>query len=250
MVDRLGFVPPAEATLPCHDVLHIFKEILTHGLIRHRNLFKFERMNSFTKQSLKNRAHGLASMSKNYQTHERTTMTGTLYLDNVNKFHNMCRLQPKDGLPFQSLSSYLKSIHVVLPEVGDEDDRTVIYDVPSSNVLELRGPSFLITLSSQDINHLLIDNLDLCDDGMEFSVVRQILLGYQFNCQQYPRWQFKTNVLGYITFLLDRSNGHAYRRVIGNSLRRQCLEVRQQGEEDLTTLRNLVTMERPQLEVR
>ena len=95
MVDRLGYVPPCEATLPCHDICHIFDEIETHGLIRYRNLFKFERMNSFMKQSLKNREHGLASiMMKNYDTHEKSTMSGTLYLKNVEKFHNLCRLHP------------------------------------------------------------------------------------------------------------------------------------------------------------
>ena len=94
MVDRMGLVPPCEATLPCHDICHIFDEVLTHGLIRFRNLFKFERMNSFMKQNLKNRAHGLASIMKNYNTHERTTMSGSIYLKNVVKLHRLCRLHP------------------------------------------------------------------------------------------------------------------------------------------------------------
>ena len=53
MADRFGYVPPCEATLPCHDICHTIKEIVTHGLIRYRNLFKFERMNSFMIQNLK-----------------------------------------------------------------------------------------------------------------------------------------------------------------------------------------------------
>ena len=250
MVDRLGYVPPSEATLPCHDICHIFDEIVTHGLIRYRNLFKFERMNSFMKQTLKNRAHGVASIIKNYNTHERTTMSGTLYLNNVAKFHSLCRLQPRNALPFQSLSSYVTSIHVEPPQ--EEGDKTILYDVPSSNVIEFRGTSFKVTLYAEDINYLLVDNLDLCDADMGFSVLRLILLGYQSNCLRYPQWQYKSNVLGYMSYLFHtgHANKVAYRRVINNSLGRQSEEVRRQGQEDLTVLRNLVAMETPQINVR
>ena len=249
VVDRLGYVPPSEATLPCHDICHIFDEITTHGLIRYRNLFKFERMNNFMKQTLKNRAHGVASIIKNYNTHERSTMTASLYLKNLAKFHTLCHLQPKNGLPFQGLSSYVTSIHVEPPQEAG-DDRTILYDVPSSNVIEFRGVTFEKTLYSQDINYLLIDNLDLCDEGTEFSVLRQIMLGFQYNCTRLPQWQYKTNVLGYISYLLDNTHHHAYNRVIGNALRRKTQGVRQQAEEDLTALRQLVAMETPQINVR
>jgi hypothetical protein len=151
MIDRFGFVPPCEATLPCHDICHIFTEIGTHGLIRYRNRFKFKRMNSFMKPSLKNRAHGLASIMKSYDTHERSTMATTLYISNVEKFHSLCQLHPVNGLPFQSLTSYVSSLHVEPPEETGED-WTIVYDIPSSNV----------TLSTEDINYLLEDNIDIC----------------------------------------------------------------------------------------
>lgn len=134
MVDRIGYLPPCEATLPCHDVVHLFDEIVSHGLPRYRNLFKFERMNNFMKQNLKNRAHGIASMMKNYNIHERNTMAGTLYLKNVVKFQSLCELQPVNGQPFQSLSSYVTGVHVEPPDETGED-RTILYDVPSSNVI-------------------------------------------------------------------------------------------------------------------
>ena len=185
MVDRLGFVPPSEATLPCHDICHIFDEISTHGLIRYRNLFKFERMNSFMKQTLKNRAHGIASIMKNYNTHERTTMSGTIYLDNVAKFQSLCKLQPINGLPFQSLGSYVTSIHVEPPEETGED-RTILYDIPSSNVIEFRGASMNITLTRQDINYLLEDNMDICYEA-GFSVLKCIMVGYKTHCTKYPQ---------------------------------------------------------------
>lgn len=180
MADRFGYVPPCEATLPCHDICHIFKEIGTHGLIRYRNLFKFERMNSFMKQNLKNRAHGVASIMKNYSTHERTTMSGSIDLKNVVKFESLCRLHPVNGLPFQSLSSYVTSIHVEPAEETGED-RTVLYDVPSSNVIELRGAPFNVSLSAQDINYILADNVDLCnEEGV--SVLKLIMGGHRVKC--------------------------------------------------------------------
>jgi hypothetical protein len=248
MVDRLGFVPPSEATLPCHDICHIFDEISTHGLIRYRNLFKFERMNSFMKQTLKNRAHGIASIMKNYNTHERTTMSGTIYLDNVAKFQSLCKLQPINGLPFQSLGSYVTSIHVEPPEETGED-RTILYDIPSSNVIEFRGASMNITLTRQDINYLLEDNMDICYEA-GFSVLKCIMVGYKTHCTKYPQ-QFKGDMLGYMRFLLDGSHPTAYQRVIKNFLRRKEPRIRRQIEEDLAVLRNLaVDMREPSLEVR
>jgi hypothetical protein len=248
MVDRFGYVPPCEATLPCHDICHIFDEVKTHGLIRYRNLFKYERMNSFMKQNLKNRAHGIASIMKNYNTHERTTMSGTLYLDNVVKFQSLSKLQPVNGLPFQSLSSYITSIHVEPPaETGE--DRTILYDVPSSNVIEFRGMSIGITLTYEDINYLLADNIDLCyEEG--FSVLKLIMVGYKSHVAKYPL-QFKNDILGYMRYLLDGSHPNAYRRVLTNYIRCQEPECRLVCESDLDILRNLaVHMETPTLDVR
>ena len=211
MIDRCGYVPPCEATLPCHDIVHLFEEIVSHGLPRYRNLFKFERMNNFMKQTMKNRAHGIASMMKNYNIHERNTMTGTLYLKNVAKFQRLCELQPVNGLPFQSLSSYVSGVHVEPPDETGED-RTVLYDVPSSNVIELRGPPIDITLFYQDINFLLEDNIDLCnEDG--FSAMKLIMQAYQSNCVHRANWLFKGDVLGYIKFLFEPANSAVYKRV-------------------------------------
>jgi len=249
MVDRLGYVPASEATLPCHDICHIFDEILTHGLIRYRNLFKFERMNSFMKQNLKNRAHGMASIMKNYNTHERSTMSGSLYLNNVVKFESLCSLHPVNGLPYQSLSSYVTSIHVEPPEETGED-RTILYDIPSSNVMELRGDSFEVTLSAQDINYLLADNIDIChEEGI--SVLSAILSGHKRSCDRNPLWQYKDNILAYITNLLGGTNPIGYKKVIGNVLKRvRDEDTRLLCQKDLATLHALVAMPIPTMVVR
>jgi hypothetical protein len=248
MADRVGYVPPVEATLPCHDICHIFQEIGTHGLIRYRNLFKFERMNSFMKQNLKNRAHGVASIMKNYNTHERTTMSGSLYLKNVVKFESLCRLHPVNGLPFQSLSSYVTSIHVEPPEATGED-RTILYDVPSSNVIELRGSSFNVVLSYEEINYLLADNVDLCnEDGV--TVLKLIMIGHRDRCVRTPQWRYKDDVLGFIRDLVRLPHTTEYQRVVGNRVRRTKGHVRQQCEADLKVLRDLVAMREPALNVR
>jgi hypothetical protein len=201
------------------------------------------------KQNLKNRAHGIASIMKNYSTHERTTMTGTLYLGNVVKFHQFCRLQPVNGLPIQSLSSYISSIHVEPPEETGED-RTILYDIPSCNVIEFRGVPFEVTLSSSDINNLLIDNVDICYEEGTFSAMKLILLGYNSHRLRSNRFQ-NNNVLGYMKYLLDGTNPDAFRRVIGNYERRQDADTRKQCADDLAILRSLaVDMETPTLKVR
>lgn len=249
MADRLGYVPPSEATLPCHDICHIFDEIQSHGLIRYRNLFKFERMNSFMKQTLKNRAHGVASIMKNFNTHERTTMSGSLYLSNVLKFETLCRLHPVNGLPYQSLSSYVTNLHVEPPEETGED-RTILYDVPSSNVIELRGVGFDVTLSAQDINYLLADNVDICHEEEGFSVLKAIMSAHFRKCQTSPLWRFKDDMLGYMKSLLDNVNSNGYKRVIGNNVRRRDVETRLQCDKDLATLRSLISMDNPSIVVR
>ena len=251
MVDRFGLVPPVEATLPCHDICHIFDEIVTHGLIRYRNLFKFERINSFMKQSLKNKAHGIALIMKNYSTHERTTMSGCLYLQNVAKFEKLSRLHPVNSLPFQSLSSYVSSIHVEPPEETGED-RTILYDVPSSNVIEFRGVPFEVTLSAQDINYLLADNIDICHEEEGSSVLKAIIMvGHMHGCARSPSWVYKDNILGYIRSLLSGANPNGYRRIITNYMKRlRTAESRQTCENDLTILRDLVTSENPTVVVR
>jgi hypothetical protein len=249
MVDRFSLVPPCEATLPCHDICHIFDEIDTHGLIRYRNLFKFERMNSFMKQILKNRAHGIASIMKNYNTHEKTTMSGSLYLENVVRFHNLCKLHPSNGLPFQSLSSYVTSIHVE-PKEETGEDMTKLYDIPSSNVIEFRGSSFDVILLSDDINCLLEDNIDIMYEENS-SVLKLIMKGYYRYREKYPD-RFKDNMLAYTRFLLDGKNLSDYNKTIGNYVRRIRDNIaRRVANEDLVTLTRLtVDMTEPKITVR
>jgi hypothetical protein len=205
-------------------------------------------MNSFMKQTLKNRAHGVASIMKNYNTHERTTMSGTLYLDNVAKFQSLCKLQPVNGLPFQSLGAYVTSLHVEPPEETG-DDRTIIYDIPSSNVIEMRGAPFNITLTAQDINNLLEDNMDICNE-VGFSALKLIMQGFIIHRAKYPL-QFDGDMLGYMRYLLDGSHPVAYQRVITNFTRRKDPDCRRQINSDLDILRALaVDMETPTLEIR
>jgi hypothetical protein len=152
-----------------------------------------------------------------------------------------------NGLPFQSLSSYVTSIHVEPPEETGED-RTVLYDVPSSNVIELRGSPFSVTLSYTDINFLLEDNLDLChEEGV--SVLKWILLGYKKYCDRHPL-RFKNDILGYMGYLFHVSNRDTYKRTLGTHIQRiRDPKQRKQGNDDVLMLRNLVAMEVPSIEV-
>ena len=246
-MDRLGYVPASEATLPLHDICHIFDDISTHGLIRYRNLFKFERMNNFMKHLLKNKARGLASIMKNYNTHERTTMSGSIYLDNVVRFHSLCRFQPINGLPFHSLSSYISSINI---EHESGEKKATLYDIPSSNVIEFRGSTVEVMLTFTDINYLLAENVDiLYGDGA--SVLKFIMAGFYEYCSNHPD-RFKDNMLGYIKYLLDGSNPADYKRVLGNPIRRlRSSDARKKAKDDLSILTSLaVRMDPPQLAVR
>lgn len=250
MIDRVGFVPPSEATLPVHDIWHIFEETKTHGLIRYRNLFKYERMNSFSKQNLKNRAHGVASIMKNYNIHERTTMSGSIYLDNVVKFESMCQMQPVNGLPFQSLGTILQSIHCEPPEDDEaEGDRTTLYDIPTSNVIEFRGDVTEIILDRDDLNYLLEDNVDIClDEG--YSALQVMMRAYIRFIRSNPG-RYNNDMLGHMKYVLDQ-NPAAYTRIVTRGRRKsRDAESRQQFDDDLALLSTLaVDMETPTMTIR
>jgi hypothetical protein len=128
------------------------------------------------------------------------------------------------------------------------EDRTVLYDVPSSNVIELRGSPFSVTLSYTDINFLLEDNLDLChEEGV--SVLKWILLGYKKYCDRHPL-RFKNDILGYMGYLFHVSNRDTYKRTLGTHIQRiRDPKQRKQGNDDVLMLRNLVAMEVPSIEV-
>jgi len=77
------------------------------------------------------------------------------------------------------------------------------------------------------------------------------LLWYLYLCVRTLDWQFRDDILGYIRYLLNGINPNAFRVTIGNYIRRvREVEIRQQCEDDLTVLRNLVAMENPTLLVR
>jgi hypothetical protein len=153
MADREGLLPPSESTLPCHEVLHMFYDIPAAGLPRYRNLFKFERINHFLKQLLRNTACAFASIMKNYNAHERSTMTSALYLKNTKVLQQLSTYQPNNRKSFVSVGTYLDSIHI--DPLDDEEDRHIIYDVVTANTQELRGKSLTLILNESDINCLL-----------------------------------------------------------------------------------------------
>jgi hypothetical protein len=229
LADRLGLLPSSESTLTSHDILHIFDEITIVGLPRYRNLFKFERMNSVLKQLLKNKAHAAASIQKNYNTIERSTMSATLYLANMGVFHNMSTYQPSNDLPVQGLSSYLKQMHVVPADVDAGEENATLYDIPSANVIELRGEHEIVTIPASYINLLLADNSDLYNSP-DPSVLKLLMRGYKTYMDDHPI-QFKDNMLGYFRFVFHIENIDVYALVLGRHLQRMEQDLRDICEE-------------------
>jgi hypothetical protein len=139
----------------------------------------------------------------------------------------------------------------VEPPEETGEDRTILYDIPSSNVIEFRGVPFEVTLSAQDINYLLADNIDICHEEEGSSVLKAIMVGHMHGCARSPSWVYKDNILGYIRSLLSGANPNGYRRIITNYMKRlRTAESRQTCENDLTILRDLVTSENPTVVVR
>ena len=58
IIERVGLVPPCEATITLHELWHICDQVKFESVPRRTNLYKFERMNHFLKTLLKNMAAG------------------------------------------------------------------------------------------------------------------------------------------------------------------------------------------------
>ena len=59
IVERVGLVPPSEATITLHELWHVCDQVTSQGVPRRSTLYKFERMNHFLKGLMKNQAAGM-----------------------------------------------------------------------------------------------------------------------------------------------------------------------------------------------
>lgn len=141
-------------------------------------------------------------------------MCASLYLHNMAIFYLRSTDQPSDTLPGKSFTDYFKCLHVEPADEDEGEENPILYDIPSANVIELRGEHQVVMLGKKYINYLLADNSDLYNSPT----------------------QFRNNMLGYITFVFDAANNGLYERVLGRHLPGMTQDVRDvcEGGSNLT----------------
>ncbi len=90
---------------------------------------------------------GIASIIKNYCTHETSVLNMMLQLDNFIKLKDIGMYQPIDKSTIFDTTRYLQSIHI-----DYDNDIPTIYDVPSCPIIELRGHPNRVHLQSEAFN--------------------------------------------------------------------------------------------------
>jgi hypothetical protein len=134
LAERGGLVPPSESTITLHELCHVTDQSTVIGCPRHNNLYKFEKVNKFLKNMLKNVAKGFASIIKNYMEKESIFFESALSLTEIENIKNLNKFFPRNSLGMKSLSSYLQPLYV-----DSDDEKIIIYDIPNSNVVQLNG---------------------------------------------------------------------------------------------------------------
>jgi hypothetical protein len=60
-----GCLPPSESRITRHELIHVVESIMEIGPPKLNNMFKYERVNLYCKQLIKNRYFPMGSMAKN-----------------------------------------------------------------------------------------------------------------------------------------------------------------------------------------
>ena len=136
---RTGLVPPSECTITTHELLHLVDQSTIIGVPRFSNLYKFEKVNKFLKEMLKNVAKGFASIMKNYMLKEAIFLETALDVAHVEYINNLQKFLPRDVKSMKNLNSYVNRIHVDISDLPDGLKLTEMYDIENCNVMHLRG---------------------------------------------------------------------------------------------------------------
>ena len=136
---RTGLVPPSECTITTHELLHLVDQCTMIGVPRFSNLFKFEKVNKFLKDMLKNVAKGFASIMKNYMLKEAIFLETALDVAHIQYINNLQKFLPRDVKSMKHLNSYVNRIHVDNSDLPDGTKLTEMFDVENCNVMHLRG---------------------------------------------------------------------------------------------------------------
>ena len=160
---RTGLVPPSECTITTHELLHLVDQSTMIGCPRFSNLFKFEKVNKFLKEMLKNCAKGFASIMKNYMLKEAIFLETAIDVAHIQSINNLQKFLPRDVKGMKNLSSYVNRIHVDNSDLPDGNVLTEMFDIENCNVMHLRGEKHSDKFSTSLFSYLLCNALEYPD---------------------------------------------------------------------------------------
>ena len=134
---------------------------------------------------------GIASIMKNYCTHESSKINMILHLENLTKLKDIGLYQPCDKSTIFETTQFLQSIHV-----DYENDKPCLYDVPSCPIIELRGNSKQLHLKKDDVNMLLDYVISDCTEN---TLLHSLSVSYQNYVRKFPL-RYKKKILEFIAF--------------------------------------------------
>ena len=136
-----------------------------------------------------------ASIIKNYAEHEMITASLAYSIQNMEMVRNIAKFLPHESDVSQDTSGYLHALHV-----DYEDDGTpTLYDIPSCNLMELRGDFTDYKLSNAKFNQLLTRAVEDVDKHSMLALLRK---DYDSFCKQHPR-RFLRNFVGFLNDLFS-----------------------------------------------
>lgn len=138
----------------------------------------------------------MASIIKNYSEHEQTTFFMATSLDNMDCLRSICKYQPKGAAIMKDVGEHLHGIHL-----DYDDDVPTMYDVLSSNVIELRGNPKVQTISKKQLSDLLGDVSDEAYHEKPDSLLGKLRKAFIHYSRQHPL-KFKDNFYGFLHFAI------------------------------------------------
>jgi hypothetical protein len=152
-------------------------------------------------------------------------MTMGLYLSNIKKLDAVGNFQLQDCMT--DISDVLSNLHV------DYDDNNVpiIYDIPCSSIIELRGNSTSISISRQKMN-LLLDRA--ITDVDEYTLLHYVCQLYTTHLARSNKYKY--DILGYISFMFSKSTEL---KKLTDVIKTVDVEFKESCERDLEELRRL-----------
>jgi hypothetical protein len=143
----------------------------------------------------------MASIMKNFQEYEQHIFQFSLSFENMENIANVGKYLPPELSIVDGLVEYMHNIHLDYDLSPDEEEEIpTLYDIPSCNLIELRGTQHERKMTNREMHYLLMERKHDVQSDSQDSFLNWLYDLYDDHMDEHPRSLYKYDIFDFFHY--------------------------------------------------